>query len=87
MDRRVTIRFYQLEAVGTSGLSLEDAFASAMGRRLTDREIDVGDGVCMRLEDLNAASGILTGDFTRVQLKTSQVIPPKTRRIPCPSSD
>lgn len=66
MDRNVTVRFYEIDTQG-DGRRFDETLRHAYDRGLADRESEVGDGLVLRLEQLEEADGLLVGDFTRVQ--------------------
>lgn len=67
MDRRITVRYYQIETTGDAGRSFWESLQAAHHEQMPNREIGVGDGIVMRLEHLAQERDLVVGDFTRVQ--------------------
>jgi hypothetical protein len=69
MDRDVTVRFYRLEPIPPGGQSADAALREIDAFPMNERHLDVGNGVILRLEELQNIDGLLVGDFTRVQIE------------------
>lgn len=83
MDRRITVRFYQIESEGSGGATFEDSLRRANDQPLDQREAFVGD-VTARLEYLTEEDGFLMGDLTRVQTENLPSHPTRLATDPLP---
>jgi len=75
MDRKVTVRFYEISGTKQGGRTFEDILREIDG--IPDkvaRQKDVAEGCTVRLEGMGENNGLIVGDITRVQ---SQNLPPE----------
>lgn len=68
MDRDITVRFYELTVGGGARTNPAGVLRRISGlANKRDRQCDVGNGICLRLEGVSEGDGLLFGDITRVQ--------------------
>ena len=67
MANRLTIRFYEISKLLPHGPSLEVALQTIKEHEHAEREVQLGEGVSVRLERLDNDAGELAGEFTRVR--------------------
>lgn len=68
MPKTVTVRFFQVGRIDPRGVTLRDALGAieALGQPGA-RELQIGQGIRVRLERYHATAGYLTGEMTRVR--------------------
>jgi len=76
VDRSVTVRYFQLTAIGEAEVPFEDAIeqANRLGNRPSDRAKRIPHGAVIRLERKRMNAGLLTGEVVREQREN---IPPE----------
>lgn len=85
MDRKVSIRFYEIEYPDTSSRPFEDILRDLSDLPKRSREFGLDDGeVVLRLEELSEIDGLLIGDLTRVQTRNlpGHVVDDDIARLP-----
>jgi hypothetical protein len=84
MDRKVTIRFYEISTVGEGNADIEGALRMLNLLSKRDREVEVDDGITLRLEQIATHDGLLVGDITRVQTRNlpGHVVDDDLNRLP-----
>ncbi|WP_409433788.1 hypothetical protein ACJ3XI_04590 [Litorimonas sp. RW-G-Af-16] len=83
MASSVTLRFYNVETSHDSD-RFEDVLRKIFSMTMKSREALLHSGVAIRLEHLEESSGVLYGDFTRVQESNlpGQVLDDETKKLP-----
>jgi hypothetical protein len=84
MDRDITVRFYEIVSAVEGAAPVEDILDRLAGDRKRRREVDVGDGIVLRLEHLERDGALRVGDITRVQTDNlpGHVTDDDTARLP-----
>lgn len=68
MPRAMSVRFYDVRKVHARGMSLRDALSQIAARgQPGTREMQLGPGVRVRLEEFTPTAGFLEGEITRVR--------------------
>jgi len=74
MDKSVSVRFYRVRRRDREGVSFSDCLRELGGRNLADREVEIDDGVTVRLDQFGEHAGYINGLFLRKQIHN---LPPK----------
>ncbi len=85
MDRKVSIRFYEIDYPNNDAARIEDILQDLAGLPKLERQIGLDDGeVTLRLEELEVSDELLVGDLTRVQTRNlpGHVIDETVERLP-----
>ncbi len=78
MDRTINVRFFSIENFEGDQTSFADCLRQAARPNLSDREVEIEEGIVIRLERLRAiAPSMLAGQFVRIQ---SENLPPRAIR-------
>ncbi|MCG8445951.1 MAG: hypothetical protein MI753_09570 [Hyphomicrobiales bacterium] len=67
MTRKLSVRFYSVGRLQPNGPSLQQALEIIAARNHEDRQVQVAQGMVIRLERLDVEADELVGEFTRVR--------------------
>ena len=67
MDATVTAKFYRIMLPSAAAPRLDAVLSTLFARKLAEREIDVDEGITLRLEILEQEARFLSGQFCRIQ--------------------
>src|SRR5690606_837024 len=67
MANKLTVRFYQIGKLQPQGPSLQTALETIAAKEHGERQVQLAEGMMVRLERYNEDAGELEGEFTRVR--------------------
>lgn len=67
MANKITVRFYEVQKLQPQGPSLKTALETIAAKEHGKRQVQLGEGVVVRLERYSEDAGELEGEFTRVR--------------------
>jgi hypothetical protein len=73
MDAKVSAKFFRINKPAADAANPDTVLRNLLARELSDREIGLGEGVTLRLEQLEQEATYLAGEFCRIQTEN---IPP-----------